>query len=65
MNSMHIGFAHVIVFFLSHPLGNSKNCHPHVYGNFVWEFQVRYNNDNYGFESCRGLIMASQPTTEG
>ena len=36
-------------FFDYHPQGNSKKCHPHFYGNFAWEFQVRYNNkvDNH------------------
>ena len=34
-------------FFDCHPQDNSKKCQSHVYGNFVWEFQVRYNNRNY------------------
>ena len=35
------------IFFDYHPQGNSKNCHSHDYGSFVWEFQVRYNNCIY------------------
>ena len=34
-------------FFDYHPQGNSKKCHTQVYGNFVWEFQVRYNNQKW------------------
>ena len=35
------GFAHVIVFFT---ITNSRKCNLQVYGNFVWEFQVRSYN---------------------
>ena len=51
-------------FFDYHPQGNSKKCHPHVYGNFVWEFQVRYNNqksnpEEYDYQR-KGDIFHSQ-----
>ena len=51
-----INAAHVIVrIFTLRPMEvlqihvryNNKKFHPQVYGNFVWEFEMRYNNMGY------------------
>ena len=45
-------------FFDCHTQGNSKKCHSHGNGNFVWEFQVRYNNIRI-LHGCEGRIEHS------
>ena len=49
---------------INEPKGSGElKCHHHAYGNFVWEFQLRYNNGTNHIGGQRWLRAVSPEHT--